>query len=302
MEEEGDDGDFSKQDPSTWEAWDLCRSLFDNHVSETMEDNLEYMWKTYGFYLPDSKYLKDPEGLLQYLGAKMQYGHLPLYESGLNPDAKQLKTLHGVQRRTQEALKKAGLGALPEQPGQRHRIPRARTRISQRACVLVNSQGEQRCLLAVDLDAAGLKLLDQESRDRAYGLHVFFVGMQVVGGARMVVPDQNPDASRVARGSLENRLDVGQSAPPSNIGHHQQIDFREVEILRSLRAKPIAVEGRILMNVGRETTTEPYDRAGEQPLQSHARCQRVEVGGLMRGDQLHVPGSSIPWRTRSRST
>ena len=97
-EEEGDDGDFSKQDPSTWEAWDLCRSLFDNHVSETMEDNLEYMWKTYGFYLPDSKYLKDPEGLLQYLGAKMQYGHLPLYESGLNPDAKQLKTLHGVQR------------------------------------------------------------------------------------------------------------------------------------------------------------------------------------------------------------
>lgn len=96
--EDEDDEDFTKQDPSMWEAWDLCRSLFDNHVSATMEDNLEYMWKTYGFYLPDSKYLKDPEGLLQYLGAKMQYGHLPLYESGLNPEAKRLKTLHGVQR------------------------------------------------------------------------------------------------------------------------------------------------------------------------------------------------------------
>ena len=91
--EEGEEGD-----PSTWEKWDVCRSLFDNHVSDTMEDNLEYMWKTYGFYLPDSKYLRDPEGMLQYLGAKMQYGHLPLYESGLNPEARRLKTLHGVQR------------------------------------------------------------------------------------------------------------------------------------------------------------------------------------------------------------
>ena len=93
-----EDEEEEGQDPSTWEKWDVCRSLFDNHMSNTMEDNLEYMWKTYGFYLPDSKYLKDPEGMLQYLGAKMQYGRLPLYESGLNPEARRLKTLHGVQR------------------------------------------------------------------------------------------------------------------------------------------------------------------------------------------------------------
>jgi pre-60S factor REI1 len=86
------------QDPSTWEKWDLNRSLFDNHMSSSMAENLEYMWKTYGFYLPDSKYLKDPEGLLRYLGAKLQYGKLPLYESGLNPEARRLKSLHGVQR------------------------------------------------------------------------------------------------------------------------------------------------------------------------------------------------------------
>jgi hypothetical protein len=47
--------------------WDVRRCLFDNHVSETMDDNLEYMWKHYGFYLPDAEYLEDPEGLLKYL-------------------------------------------------------------------------------------------------------------------------------------------------------------------------------------------------------------------------------------------
>lgn len=90
--------DEDEENPNTWEKWDVCRSLFDNHMSASMEDNLEYMWKRYGFYLPDSKYLKDPEGMLQYLGAKMQYGKLPLYESGLNPEAKRMASLHGVQR------------------------------------------------------------------------------------------------------------------------------------------------------------------------------------------------------------
>jgi pre-60S factor REI1 len=51
----------------TWEEWDVCRSLFDNHISATMEDNLEYMWKHFGFYLPDAEALTDPEGLLRYL-------------------------------------------------------------------------------------------------------------------------------------------------------------------------------------------------------------------------------------------
>ena len=81
-----------------WEEWDVCRSLFDNHLSPSMEQNLEYMWRKFGFYLPDSEYLEDPEGLLKYLGAKLQYGHIPLYESGSNPTAKQMASLHGVQR------------------------------------------------------------------------------------------------------------------------------------------------------------------------------------------------------------
>ena len=47
--------------------WEVTRSLFDNHVSNSFEANLEYMWKKFGFYLPDTEYLEDPEGLLKYL-------------------------------------------------------------------------------------------------------------------------------------------------------------------------------------------------------------------------------------------
>ena len=50
-----------------FEEWDVCRSLFDNHVSASMEANLEYMFKHFGFYLPDAEYLSDPAGLVKYL-------------------------------------------------------------------------------------------------------------------------------------------------------------------------------------------------------------------------------------------
>ena len=33
-------------------------------------------------------------------GAKLQYGHVPLYESGDNPNAKQFASLHAVQVRS----------------------------------------------------------------------------------------------------------------------------------------------------------------------------------------------------------
>ena len=49
------------------EDWDLKRSFFDNHMSSSMEANLEYMFKHFGFYLPDAEYLSDPAGLIKYL-------------------------------------------------------------------------------------------------------------------------------------------------------------------------------------------------------------------------------------------
>ena len=50
-----------------WEEWDVRRSLFDSHVAESMEANLAYMWKHFGFYFPEAELLTDPEGLLKYL-------------------------------------------------------------------------------------------------------------------------------------------------------------------------------------------------------------------------------------------
>ncbi|EFJ43099.1 hypothetical protein VOLCADRAFT_96796 [Volvox carteri f. nagariensis] len=81
-----------------WPEWDVCRSLFDNHMSESFQANLEYMFKKFGFYLPDSQYLVDPEGLLRYLGAKLQVGGVPLYVRGDDNNARQFRNLHAVQR------------------------------------------------------------------------------------------------------------------------------------------------------------------------------------------------------------
>lgn len=52
-------------DGSVLEEWDVARSLFDNHISASFEDNLAYMYKHFGFYFPDAEYLTDPEGLLR---------------------------------------------------------------------------------------------------------------------------------------------------------------------------------------------------------------------------------------------
>ncbi|KAI8469242.1 MAG: hypothetical protein J3K34DRAFT_522329 [Monoraphidium minutum] len=91
----GDDGD--------WQEWDVRRSLFDNRVSGSMQDNLEYMFKHFGFYLPDAEFLNDPEGLLRYLGSKLQYGKVALYTRGDDPGARQFRSLHAVQRHMVDA-------------------------------------------------------------------------------------------------------------------------------------------------------------------------------------------------------
>jgi len=51
----------------------------------------------FGFYIPDSEYLTDAEGLVQYLGAKMTQGGVPLCQSGLDANSKQFRSLHAVQ-------------------------------------------------------------------------------------------------------------------------------------------------------------------------------------------------------------
>lgn len=55
----------SNVDTSSWEEWDVCQSLFDNNISSSLDANLRYMYKNYGFFLPDVEYLQDPDGLIK---------------------------------------------------------------------------------------------------------------------------------------------------------------------------------------------------------------------------------------------
>jgi pre-60S factor REI1 len=53
-------------------------SIFDNKEFETVEECVEYMATTFGFFIPDQEFLVDLEGLLGYLGEKVKLGGLCL--------------------------------------------------------------------------------------------------------------------------------------------------------------------------------------------------------------------------------
>lgn len=54
-------------------------SLFDNKKFDNVDDCLQHMSQTYGFFIPDAEYLEDQEGLLLFLGEKVKLGHICLY-------------------------------------------------------------------------------------------------------------------------------------------------------------------------------------------------------------------------------
>ena len=58
---------------------DPCQSLFDRHISASAESNADYLYQTYGFFIPDHEYLVDLEGLLGYCQEKIQIGRTCLY-------------------------------------------------------------------------------------------------------------------------------------------------------------------------------------------------------------------------------
>ena len=55
------------------------KSLFDNHESVDVHENLEHMQRNFDFFLPDAEYVSDLEGLLEYLHQKVSLGHTCLY-------------------------------------------------------------------------------------------------------------------------------------------------------------------------------------------------------------------------------
>ena len=54
-------------------------SIFDNKQFDTVEACVQYMIETNGFFLPDSEYITDLEGLLLYLSEKVKIGATCLY-------------------------------------------------------------------------------------------------------------------------------------------------------------------------------------------------------------------------------
>lgn len=45
-----------------------------NHNFDTIDENIEHMFKHHGLYIPERKYLIDKQGLLEYLGEKIGFG------------------------------------------------------------------------------------------------------------------------------------------------------------------------------------------------------------------------------------
>ena len=58
---------------------DPCHSLFDGHVSATVQDNVAYMQRQFGFFVPDVECLYDLPSLIGYAHEKIQVGHTCLY-------------------------------------------------------------------------------------------------------------------------------------------------------------------------------------------------------------------------------
>ncbi|XP_057826759.1 cytoplasmic 60S subunit biogenesis factor REI1 homolog 1 isoform X1 [Cryptomeria japonica] len=60
--------------------WDAsCCFICDFRPDGTIESCVEHMHRTHGFFIPDAEYLKDPHGLLNYLGLKVTEDFMCLY-------------------------------------------------------------------------------------------------------------------------------------------------------------------------------------------------------------------------------
>lgn len=76
--------------------WDVTLCLFcDLTLDGTIEGCVEHMHKQHGFFIPDTEYLKDPRGLLNYLGLKVTKGLLCLY---CDERRKQFQSLEAVRK------------------------------------------------------------------------------------------------------------------------------------------------------------------------------------------------------------
>jgi len=76
QEEVGEEIIEEEQEPP---VVDPCQCLFDNTVHPTVNANVQYMKRTYGFFVPDAEYLVNLSSLIGYCQEKIQIGQLCLY-------------------------------------------------------------------------------------------------------------------------------------------------------------------------------------------------------------------------------
>lgn len=78
------------------EDWDANQCFFCDKIPDgTVEGCLEHMHKQHGFFIPDTEYLKDPRGMLSYLGLKVTKGFMCLY---CEDRGKQFQSLEAVRK------------------------------------------------------------------------------------------------------------------------------------------------------------------------------------------------------------
>lgn len=77
-----DDIEIEEVDSDEWDDdWDdnpIANNdcIFCTHHSESLEDNVKHMSVAHSFFIPDTEYIVDLEGLLMYLGEKVARGEL----------------------------------------------------------------------------------------------------------------------------------------------------------------------------------------------------------------------------------
>ena len=108
----------------------------------------------------------------------------------------------------------------------------------------------------------------------------------------MVVPNHEPHVATILHCTLDHGFDVPQATASAHIGHHEKVDIDQVELVAASCGESVSMKREILMNVGSHPPRKTYHGPGEEPLQGYARGQRVEVGRVVRGDELHA-GSNV---------
>ena len=83
MNEENDQDMEEDDDSDEWEdeeeAIPITTCLFCNHKSSSLEGSLNHMSHQHSFFIPDSEYVVDMEGLVTYLGERVGQGHMCMW-------------------------------------------------------------------------------------------------------------------------------------------------------------------------------------------------------------------------------